>query len=140
MTDLYTILGVPRGASQAELKKAYRKLAKELHPDLHPGDAKVADRFKEASAAYAILGDEKLRGRYDRGEIDENGNERAFAGFGASAGAHRARRAQAGAAGGGHGFGNFKPEDFFADIFGGQGRKKRGELEKGRQLVCGTVR
>lgn len=126
MTDLYTILGVPRGASQAELKKAYRKLAKELHPDLHPGDAKVADRFKEASAAYAILGDEKLRGRYDRGEIDENGNERAFAGFGASAGAHRARRAQAGAAGGGHSFGNFKPEDFFADIFGGQGRKKRG--------------
>lgn len=76
MRDLYTILEVPRSASQEDIKKAYRRLAKELHPDHNPGDRIVADRFKEVSSAYQILGDITQRGRYDRGEIDGNGNDR----------------------------------------------------------------
>lgn len=129
MKDLYSVLGVSRSASAADLKKAYRKLAKELHPDLNPGNDKIAERFKEVSAAYAILGDEKDRGRYDRGEIDENGNERGFSGFqNAGQGGGRAGGRQWQSAGGG-GF-NFDAEDIFADIFsglrGGGGRRGRG--------------
>lgn len=126
MRNLYTILGVPKTATAAEIKKAYRKLAKELHPDLHPGDEKVAEKFKEVSAAYAILGDEKDRGRYDRGEIDENGAERGYgAGF-QNARTHRRRAGPgAGAEADFSGFGSGFSEDFFADIFsnlrGGRG-------------------
>lgn len=81
MRNLYSILGVEKQASQADIKKAYRTLAKELHPDLNKNDKRIADRFKEVSAAYSILGDTDQRTKYDRGEIDENGNEKA-AGFG----------------------------------------------------------
>lgn len=77
MRNLYSILGVEKQASEADIKKAYRSLAKELHPDLNKNDQRIADRFKEVSAAYAILGDKSQRGKYDRGEIDENGNEKA---------------------------------------------------------------
>lgn len=77
MRNLYSILGVEKKASQADIKKAYRSLAKELHPDLNKNDKRIADRFKEVSAAYAILGDRGQRTKYDRGEIDENGNEKA---------------------------------------------------------------
>ncbi len=72
--DPYTVLGVKRGASAADIKSTYRKLAKTLHPDLHPGDAKIADRFKEVTAAYDFLSDPEKRARYDRGEIDADGN------------------------------------------------------------------
>jgi DnaJ-class molecular chaperone len=75
MADLYQILGVPRGATQDDIRKAYRRLAKLSHPDLHPGDAAAEARFKEISAANDILGDEKKRARFDAGEIDEAGNE-----------------------------------------------------------------
>jgi len=81
MRDPYTILGVTKTASQDDIKKAYRKLAKDLHPDRHPGDARAAERFKEVSAAYNLLGDAKQRGRYDRGEIDAEGQEKAPQGF-----------------------------------------------------------
>jgi DnaJ-class molecular chaperone len=74
--DLYQILGVPRTASQAEIKQRYRALAKELHPDLNPGKPDVAERFKQVSAANAILSDPEQRARYDRGEIDAAGQER----------------------------------------------------------------
>lgn len=129
MKDPYKILGVSKSASAADIKKAYRKLAKELHPDMHPGDEKISERFKEASAAYAILGDEKKRQRFDRGEIDASGAEQGFGrGFG---GFNRQRRAyeQAGAAQGGRGFGGFNfdninAEDIFADVF--RGNRKRG--------------
>ena len=75
--NLYDVLGVKRGASKDEIKKAYRKLTKTLHPDLNPGDAKAEERFKAVSAAYDILGKDKKRGQYDRGEIDESGAEKA---------------------------------------------------------------
>lgn len=77
MRNLYSILRVEKGASQDDIKKAYRTLAKKLHPDHNKDDESIAERFKEVSAAYSILGDAEQRKRYDRGEIDENGNERA---------------------------------------------------------------
>ncbi len=77
MQDPYSILGVSRNASQTELKQNYRRLAKELHPDRQPGDSAAAERFKDISAAYHVLGDSKQRVRFDRGEIDAYGNRRA---------------------------------------------------------------
>ncbi|WP_018700227.1 DnaJ C-terminal domain-containing protein [Amorphus coralli] len=72
----YEILGVARDASQDEIRKAYRKLAKANHPDLNPGDAAATERFSEIASAYDILGDTEKRGRFDRGEIDATGAER----------------------------------------------------------------
>lgn len=77
MRNPYDILGVSRSADAQEIKKSYRKLAKELHPDLHPGDGEVENRFKEVSAAYKILGDKDLKARFDSGKIDADGNQRA---------------------------------------------------------------
>lgn len=76
MADLYDILGVPRDASHGDIRKAYRRLAKKHHPDLNPGNEEAEARFKDISAAYAILGDEEKRARFDKGEIDETGAER----------------------------------------------------------------
>ena len=75
--NLYDVLGVKKGATKDEIKKAYRKLTKTSHPDLHPGDSKAEERFKAISAAYDILGKEDKRAQYDRGEIDESGAEKA---------------------------------------------------------------
>lgn len=75
MADPYKTLDVAKTATLKEIQKAYRKLAKELHPDLNPGDKAAEERFKHVSAAYAIIGDEENRARYDRGEIDEDGVE-----------------------------------------------------------------
>src|SRR3546814_1184656 len=86
MRDPYTVLGVARGASHEDVRKAYRKLAKELHPDRNPGNDAAADRFKEISAAYDILDDADKRGKFDRGEIDASGQPRAR---GCSGGAYR---------------------------------------------------
>jgi DnaJ-class molecular chaperone len=77
MPDPYKTLGVGRLATADEIKKAYRKLAKKLHPDLNPGDKKIETQFKEISAAYDMLSDVEKRRRYDRGELDDNGNPRA---------------------------------------------------------------
>ena len=82
MKELYSVLGVARGASAADIKKAYRKLAKANHPDQHADDPKALERFKEVSAAYTILSDDTERGRYDRGEIDADGQPKAPPGFG----------------------------------------------------------
>lgn len=79
--DLYAILGVPKTAKADEIRSAYRKLAKQSHPDLHPGDSAAEDTFKSISAAYDILGDEDKRARYDRGEIDATGAETHPGGF-----------------------------------------------------------
>ena len=77
MRDPYTVLGVARAASADDLKKAYRKLAKKLHPDLNPGNKATELQFKEVTAAYELLSDPEKRQRFDRGEIDAAGNEKA---------------------------------------------------------------
>src|SRR3546814_17053893 len=81
MKDPYQTLGVARAASADEIKKAYRKLAKKLHPDLNPGNKKIEQEFKEVSAAYDILSDTEKRAKFDRGDIDASGAERPGRGF-----------------------------------------------------------
>src|SRR6185312_13084539 len=78
MKDPYQILGVAKSASEAEIKKAFRALAKKHHPDTHPGDEKAKQRFQEISGAYDILGDKDKRAKFDAGEIDASGNPRGF--------------------------------------------------------------
>jgi len=85
MRDPYEVLGVSKGASEAEIKSAYRRLAKKLHPDANKHDPKAASRFSELNAAYEIAGDDKKRKAFDNGEIDAEGKPR-FQGFGAQPG------------------------------------------------------
>ena len=80
MRNPYDVLGVAKNASSKEIKSAYRKLAKQYHPDQKPDDPKAKERFAEIGQAYEILGDEKQRGAFDRGEIDAEGKPR-FAGL-----------------------------------------------------------
>jgi DnaJ-class molecular chaperone len=115
--DLYKILGVSRTASDDDIRRAYKRKAKESHPDLHPGDARKAETFKAASAAYDILGDSKKRSQYDRGEIDGDGNPMGFAGAGAG-----------GFGGFGRDSGGFQGDPFeeiLSGMFGG-GRRRPG--------------
>src|SRR5246127_5501985 len=77
----YEVLGVKPDASAEEIRKVYRKLAKQFHPDLNPGKPAAEERFKEVSAAYDLLSDPDKRARYDRGEIDESGAERPPRGY-----------------------------------------------------------
>ncbi len=138
MRDPYEVLGVDRKASPADIKSAFRSLAKKLHPDANKNDPKAASRFAEINAAYEILGEEDKRKAYDRGEIDAEGKPRfhGFEGFGAGAGARpgggfapegdfetfsfgpegftRSTRR-----GGGAGFGGF--EDILKEAFGNMG-------------------
>jgi DnaJ-class molecular chaperone len=92
MRDPYGVLGVPRNASGAAIKGAYRKLAKKLHPDANKSDKNAATKFAELNAAYEIVGDEDRRKAFDRGEIDAEGKPRfrGFEGFGAGQGGPRA--------------------------------------------------
>src|SRR5262245_44609387 len=80
MRDPYEILGVSRKASEAEIKSAFRKLAKKHHPDRNKTDPKAKDRFAELNSAYEIVGDKDKRGQFDRGEIGADGKPR-FQGF-----------------------------------------------------------
>ncbi len=106
--DPYEVLGVGKGADIKDVKSAYRKLARKLHPDLHPGDAKAEDRFKEVAAAYDFLSDAEKKGQFDRGEIDASGAPTMARGF------YR-RRAE-----GEPGTRYHDPREFFQDI-GGEG-------------------
>jgi DnaJ-class molecular chaperone len=124
MRDPYEVLGVPRGASAAAIKSAYRKLAKKHHPDNNKNDPKSAARFSEINSANEIIGDEDKRKQFDRGEIDAEGKPR-FQGF--PGGDPRARRGPGGfethtfrtggAGPGGVGGGGF--EDILNSMFGG---------------------
>ena len=76
MRDPYQALGVAKNASPAEIKKAYRKLAKQYHPDRNQNDPKAKEKFSEINSAYEIVGDEKKRAEFDRGEIDADGKPR----------------------------------------------------------------
>ncbi len=85
MRDPYEVLGVAKNASAKDIKSAYRKLAKKHHPDQNPNDPKAKDRFAAVNQAYEVVGDEKTRGAYDRGEIDAEGKPK-FQGFEGAAG------------------------------------------------------
>src|SRR6187431_1144732 len=88
MADPYSTLGVARGASEKDVKKAYRKLAKELHPDRNKDNPKAAEKFSTVTQAYDLLMDKDKRARFDRGEIDAEGNPTSpfGAGFGGARG------------------------------------------------------
>ena len=112
MADPYSALGIARGASEADIKKAYRKLAKELHPDKHPNDPAASDRFSKVTSAYDLLSDKDKRARFDRGEIDGDGNPAAPFGYGGVGGG---RGQTGGFQSGGADFG-----DIFEGLFGGR--------------------
>jgi len=125
--DPYKELGVSKGASADEIKKAFRKLAKELHPDKNPGDKAAEERFKRITAAFDLLGDAEKRGKYDRGEIDSDGREQ-FRGFGGGHPGGGGRQGGFGGFGGSGGRGGFEDidlEELFG-AFGGGGRAKSG--------------
>lgn len=132
MRDPYQVLGVDKSVSADELKSAYRKLAKKLHPDVNPGKKDIEQKFKEVTAAYDLLSDPAKRARFDRGEIDGQGNERGFsgahAGGGDPFGGWRSRR---GSNAGPDPFGGINPEDIFAEFMGG-GRGGRGSQSAAR--------
>jgi DnaJ-class molecular chaperone len=126
MKDPYDALGIERTATDKEIGTAYRRLAKEYHPDLHPGDKTAESRFKEISAAYQILKDPDKRGRYDRGEIDAGGQERPERSFyrahaDAEDGAKYARYED---------FADFADKsDIFADLFRQTGDGRRAHIK-----------
>ena len=86
MADPYSILGVPRTASEKDIKSAYRTLAKELHPDRNADKPNAAERFAQVTQAYDLLSDKDKRARFDRGEIDADGNPTGPFGFGGGSG------------------------------------------------------
>ncbi|MGZ8283748.1 MAG: DnaJ C-terminal domain-containing protein [Allosphingosinicella sp.] len=129
MADLYSTLGVARGASEADIKKAYRKLAKELHPDRNKDNQAASDRFSKVTQAYDILTDKDKRAQYDRGELDDEGNPRSPFGFGAG-GAHPGggdfRRSANGADFDFGGAETADLSDLFEGLFSGAGGARRG--------------
>lgn len=123
--DPYKELGVARGASQDEVKKAFRKLAKDLHPDKNPGDKAAEERFKRVTAAFDLLGDPEKRAKFDRGEIDAEGREQ-FRGFsGGRAGPGGFGQGPFGAGAGRGGFENIDLDDILGGMFGGGARPGR---------------
>ncbi|QDH72669.1 DnaJ C-terminal domain-containing protein [Brevundimonas sp. M20] len=140
--DPYKELGVARGASQDEIKKAFRKLAKELHPDKNPGNKEADERFKRVTAAFDIVGDKDKRAKFDRGEIDADGREqfRGFGGGGATDGRGPGGFGQnpfgqgSGARGG---FENIDLDEIFGGMFGGGGARqgaRGGGFAKGQDV------
>ncbi|MDB5472953.1 MAG: hypothetical protein JWP99_256 [Devosia sp.] len=126
MRDPYTVLGVPRSASEAEIKSAYRKLAKKYHPDQNPDDSTSHSKFAEAANAYELLNDAGKRAQFDRGEIDADGNPK-FAGF--NPGAARGSRTASG---------GFSAEDILKEFMSGFGGQQRGGPGTGRGPGAGA--
>jgi DnaJ-class molecular chaperone len=124
MADPYSILGVSKGADEKAIKSAYRKLAKELHPDKNKDNPKASERFSEIAQAYDLLSDPKKRGQFDRGEIDENGQPRFAGGNPFGGGGY----SQGGPGGGNFDFGSGGIDlgDIFDGLFGGGGRPGAG--------------
>ena len=137
--DPYKELGVSRGASADEIKKAFRKLAKELHPDKNPGNTVADERFKRITAAFDLLGDKDKRAKFDRGEIDADGREQ-FRGFGGGAGGARGGPDgnPFGQGGARPGFENIDLDEIFGGMFGGaarpSGARAGGFVPKGQDV------
>lgn len=115
--DYYAVLGVQKSATEDEIKSAYRKMAKQYHPDLHPNDAAAAEKFKECNEAYSIIGDADKRGKYDRGELDNDG----FNPFGGGASGFSAG-----------GFDDIF--DIFSNFMGGGGTGRRQSASRGADI------
>jgi DnaJ-class molecular chaperone len=137
MRDPYEVLGVSKKASEAEIKKAFRNLAKKHHPDTKGGDATSQKKFQEISGAYDIVGDKDKRAKFDAGEIDAGGNPRGFdpgmqggGPFGRGGGSPRDFHFNWTDQGGGEAQG-FSAEDLFSDLLGGLGG--RGGRQQPRQ-------
>lgn len=126
MADPYVTLGVDRKASEKDIKSAYRKLAKELHPDRNKDNPKAAERFSDVTRAYDLLSDTEKRGQFDRGEIDADGNPRMPFGQGGFAGGGFGGGQRRGYSAGGFGGGEeVDLGDLFEGLFGG-GRRRQG--------------
>jgi DnaJ-class molecular chaperone len=129
--DPYAALGLGRTATADDIRRAYRKLAKELHPDVRPGDKAAEDRFKRATAGFNLLSDPVTKSRFDRGEIDADGNERMA--FGSRGHARQGARASAGA--GPAPGAEFDLGDIFSDLFGsGMGGARQYTRMRGRDI------
>ncbi len=135
MRDPYEVLGVPKGSAGKDVKKAYRKLARDLHPDLRPGDTKAEDRFKDVAAAYDFLSDTNKKARYDGGQIDASGAPRMDRPF------YRNPAGSRGSGGGHHDprafFGNMEGMDVFSDLFGGMrraGGRRKAASSRGKDI------
>jgi DnaJ-class molecular chaperone len=150
MRDPYQVLGVSKTASDAEIKKAFRSLAKKYHPDTKGGDEAAKKKFQEISAAYDIVGDKEKRGKFDNGEIDAGGNPRGFDPRQHGGGFEGNPFGQGGGARDFHfSYGNegdaaqtFRAEDIFADILGGLGgggRRARNQPRKGEDFSVATT-
>jgi DnaJ-class molecular chaperone len=136
-TDPYATLGVSKSATAEEIKSAYRKLAKKLHPDVNPGRKDIEQKFKEVTAAYDLLSDKDKRTRFDAGEIDAQGQERGFGGFGGG-GTWRGHGTRGGF-GGGDPFAQFGDmggmEDILSQFMGGARGGKRGAQMRGADIT-----
>ena len=139
--DLYSRLGIKRGASEAEVKKAYRSLAKQLHPDRNRDNPKAAERFAQITHAYDLLSDKDKRARYDRGEIDEDGNPKMPFGGGYGGGSRQGSAPGGGFQGFPEGFeaGNTADlSDLFEGLFGGASGRRGAGFGRGRPAQKGA--
>ena len=120
--DLYNILGISKTASDSEIKSAYRKLARKYHPDLNKDNPAAAEKFKEVSCAYDILGDKEKRKKYDNNEIDADGKPTGFgAGFGGQGGSYSYTGDNPFGGAGGFDFSSIFGDDIFSQFSGGAG-------------------